>query len=451
MEIKRKVKQLLKLPPVLTILSLSLTTNIYAQETTVLDVIDINEQLQDTSYNAAPSIGAKSSLPSIELPKSVSVINAQVIEDLNATRVDDLYEYVGGVSRKENHGGIWDGIIMRGFSNGANALINGFAAGRGNSNLPRDLANVEQVEFLKGASGSLYGTGEPGGVINIITKKPHFDHATKLDVQADNYGYQRAGLDVNTPISEQSAYRLNFAVEEKDSFRDHVSSNRYIFAPSIVHELGDNSNIEYSAEYVKYSAVIDRGIVMVGDDLKAVNKKTFLGEPEDGDLVTSNLTHQLKFNSAMNDTWRYTTGISYRKNDMYGFNTSPHTGANSLDNNGNLKRSIQLRDYHSKDTTFMAEFYANLEGANIKHELLLGVEKWHLKLNNLWGGSNVALNPYPINIYNPVYGGARLNITSNSYTWDTQNNNAIYVQDTISLSAKWRLIAATRFDDFHKF
>jgi len=191
-------------------LALVIATSVLADET-VLDVIDINAQMEQSSYQSAPNVSSKNSLPNLESPKSVSVINAKVIEDLNATRIDDLYEYVGGVSRKENHGGLWDGIIIRGFSDGQNALINGFVAGRGYSNLPRDLASVEQVEFLKGPIGSLYGTGEPGGVVNIITKKPHFENSTILKVQAGSYDYQRVDLDVNTPVTDKAAYRINLS------------------------------------------------------------------------------------------------------------------------------------------------------------------------------------------------------------------------------------------------
>jgi len=434
----------MKINTSLVLLSLAIT-NIVNAQTTVLDELNINEDMINSSNNYVKeqSVSLKSPLPALELPKTITTINTQTIEDINATRVDDLYEYVGGVSRKENHGGLWDGVLVRGFSNGESALINGMVS-RGYASLPRDLASVERVEFLKRPAGSLYGTGEPGGAINIITKQAHFTPTTIVKAQAGNSNYQRTSLDVNTPLNESAAYRLNLAIENSDSPRTkYVNSNRFVFAPTAVYHINDDVNLEYSGDYIKNNTVMDRGIVMVNGDLNAMNKKTWLGDPEDGDISASNLTHQLKLEQKLSEMWRINVIGSYQKKDLYGFATTPSTKDTDLKANGDLNRSIQLRDYHTRNQQISAEVYVTFT----QHELLVGLEKWRLTMDNLWGGST---NPYIINIYNPVYGGIRPDVDSFSYTWETQNNNAVYIQDTLTLGEKWRVVSGLRFDDFDK-
>jgi len=410
-------------------------------QTTVLDELNISGQnAPPTSYTPEPATSAKTPLPTLELPKTITTVNAQTIEDINATRVDDLYEYVGGVSRKENHGGLWDGILIRGFSNGESALINGMVS-RGYASIPRDLASVEKVEFIKGPAGSLYGNGEPGGAVMIITKQAHFTPTTILKVQGGSHNYQRTSLDLNNTVNEQAAYRLNLAVEEADSSRTkYVNRNRFVFAPTAIYHFNDDISLEYSGDYIKNNTIMDRGIVMVNGNLKAMDKKTWLGDPADGDLATSNLTHQIMYKQRFNEVWRLDITASNQRKDLFGYATTPD---GKPDINGNIDRSIQLRDYHTRNAQLTAELYATF-GNN---ELLLGVEKWRTKLTNLWGGST---NPYFINIYNPTYGGPRPAVDDFSYTWETSNNNAFYVQDTLSLGEKWRFVAGARFDDYQR-
>src|SRR5574344_2818863 len=112
-------------------------------------------------------------------------------------------------------------------------------------NAPRDTANIESIEFLKGPSGSLYGNSEPGGTINIVTKEPKFtsEHSIKTDV--GSYDFYRMALDSTAPINDNLAYRLNVSTEKKGSFRDHIESQRYVVAPSLLYSINDDTFVSY--------------------------------------------------------------------------------------------------------------------------------------------------------------------------------------------------------------
>ena len=140
-----------------------------------LSAVDVVGRSASGTYYADEAEGAKTSLPLRELPQSVRVMSRQTLDDLGATRLDDVLDYVGGVSRQNNFGGLWDNIAIRGLPGNENTgmatLLNGFSSNRG-FNAPRDLAGVERVEFLKGPAAALYGSSEPGGTLNIVSKKP---------------------------------------------------------------------------------------------------------------------------------------------------------------------------------------------------------------------------------------------------------------------------------------
>src|SRR5260370_29716338 len=143
-----------------------------------------------------------------ELPQSVRVITRQAMDDLGATKLDDVLDYVGGVSRQNNFGGLWDNIVIRGLPGDQNVgmatLFNGFSSGRG-FNAPRDLAGVERIEFLKGTAAALYGSSEPGGTLNVVSKRPLWTASHSVEAYAGSYGLRRGALDTTGPVGENFA------------------------------------------------------------------------------------------------------------------------------------------------------------------------------------------------------------------------------------------------------
>ncbi|MDB5877888.1 MAG: TonB-dependent siderophore receptor, partial [Variovorax sp.] len=139
-----------------------------------LSTVEVVGRTESGAYQADEASGAKTDLPLRELPQSVRIVTRQAIDDLGATRLDDVLDYVGGVSRQNNFGGLWDNISIRGLPGNENTgmatLFNGFSSNRG-FNAPRDLAGVERIEFLKGPAAALYGSSEPGGTLNIVSKR----------------------------------------------------------------------------------------------------------------------------------------------------------------------------------------------------------------------------------------------------------------------------------------
>jgi iron complex outermembrane receptor protein len=415
-----------------------------------LATVEVVGRTASGAYHAEEAVGAKTELPLRELPQSVRIITRQAIDDLGATKLDDLLDYVGGVSRQNNFGGLWDNIAIRGLpgneDTGMATLLNGFSSNRG-FNAPRDLAGVERIEFLKGTAAALYGSSEPGGTLNIVSKRPLWRSANSVEGYVGSYGLKRSAFDSTGPIGENFAYRLNVAVEDRDSFRDLVHAKREVVAPAFTWRLNRDTKLEYSGEMLRHKTPLDRGVVAVNNQLGAIPRNRFLGEPADGSVEVTNNTHQLILSHQWNNTWRSRFGLSHRETSLKGHSTEPTL----LQANGDLRRQRRFRDYDSSDIALQAELNGNLLIGSFAHELLIGMEAYRFDMDSVMLRVNPTVgSPYAINIYQPVYGQAQPTPVANTDTFEQQRNTALYVQDAIKLAPQWRLIAGIRMDNYRQ-
>lgn len=415
-----------------------------------LPTVEVVGRTASGTYHSDEAAGAKSSLPLRELPQSVRIVTRQAMDDLGATRLDDVLDYVGGVSRQNNFGGLWDNIAIRGLPGNENTgmatLFNGLSSNRG-FNAPRDLAGVERVEFLKGPVAALYGSSEPGGTLNIVSKRPLWKAGHSVESYLGSYGLGRAAVDSTGPVGSNFAYRLNAAVEDRGSFRDHVDAQRQVLAPAFTWKLGRDTVLDYSGELLRHKTPLDRGVVAVNNQLGAVPRSRFTGEPADGAMTVSNQTHQFILAHDWSPTWQGRLGLSYRETELSGLSTEP----TALQANGTLTRQRRFRDYSSDDLAVQAELQGQLRTGTVAHELLLGLESYRFTMDTLMLRVNpTAAAPYAINIYNPVYGQAQPAPLPNTSTLEEQRNTAFYVQDAIGLAPGWRLVAGLRLDNYRQ-
>jgi len=412
----------------------------------LLDTVHVHGRALDNQlYSAADISGAKTHLPLRELPQSVQILGRQSIDDLGAQRIDDLLDYVAGVSRKEGHGGLWDGLLVRGFANGTEALFNGFSVGRGYA-APRDLSGVERVEFLKGASAALYGSGEPGGTVNIVSKRPLWTATHTLQAKVGSHEFKRASVDSSAPLNEHLAYRLNIAAEDKHGFRDFARSKRSIITPAITWRITEATHLEYVGEFLEQKAPTDRGVVAVNNRLGSIPTTRFLGQPNDGEMRNKNQVHQLVLNHDWATDFSGRLGVTWRDNTLYGYSTEGDLNA-PLAANGDIIGNRRLRDYQSTDKAIQAELHGKLATGKIEHDLLIGIEHFNYTEKNRYSASaNFIIN----NIYNPFYLSTPPNVVLGTPTLGKQRNHAIYLQDAISLAEKWRLLMGVRFDDYQQ-
>lgn len=413
--------------------------------------VDVVGRLAGGAYYAQEASGAKSDLPLRELPQAVRVMSRQALDDLGAVRVDDALDYVGGVSRQNNFGGMWDNIAIRGLAGDASAgiamLKNGFAANRG-FHAPRDTANIERIEFLKGPAASLYGASEPGGTINIVTKSPLWRNARAAELYAGSYGSWRAAFDATGPAGEHLAYRINLAHEQRGSMRAPADTRRSLVAPALTWKLTPATRLDYRGEFLRHEAPMDRGVVAIGAALGAVPRERFLGEPGDGDIRVQNQAHQLTLEHKLAEDWQARFGLGYLGGTLRGYSTEGQPG---LQPDGRtLRRQRRYRDYASRDLSLQAELSGVVRTGALTHQLLAGLEAWRLDFDQRMLRANPSpTRPYAIDVLAPVYGQPRPELLPlNTDSADDQRTRGLYLQDTMLLGERWRLVAGLRSDRF---
>lgn len=415
-----------------------------------LPSVEVVGRRQSGAYHADEASGTKSELPLRELPQAVRVMSRQTLDDLGATRVDDSLDYVGGVSRQNHFGGLWDNIAIRGLAgdinNGMPLLLNGFSGNRG-FNAPRDTANVESIEFLKGPAASLYGTSEPGGTLNIVTKRPLWQAGHSLEAYVGSYDFYRLAVDTTGPITQNVAYRLNMAFEDRGSVRDFVDTRRLLIAPALTWRISGVTRLDYSGEWLRHQTPLDRGIVAVNNQLGAVPRNRFLGEPADGDVKVENHTHQIALEHDFNARWTGRLSLAYKHGTLNGFSTEPQPSLQP--DNRTLRRQRRFRDYESDDITLQGELAGKFKTGVIEHELILGAEGYRFNIDQLMLRVNPSAGaPYAIDVFAPVYGQPQPTPLPNTNTREEQSNHAFYLQDTLKLGAQWRLLLGLRHDRY---
>nr|WP_315394199.1 TonB-dependent siderophore receptor [uncultured Duganella sp.] len=394
-------------------------------------------------YNPSRASGAtRTDTPLREVPQSVRVIGPQQLDDLGALRLADTVDFVSGISRLNDFGGTWDNFGIRGFSStDMGFLINGFAGSRG-YNPPRDTATVERFEFLKGPAAALYGGGEPGGTINIVTKKPKFSPRHTAELSLGSSGLRRATVDSTGALGATVAYRVNLMAEEGDSRSTLLGNKRTLVAPALTWRPDAGTSVNYEAEFLRSDTPLDRGVVNVRGVLGTLPRDRVLNEPSDGNMTLTSDTHQLTLDRALSDQWRARAGASYKQSTFDG----RYTEATSLAaDNRTLNRQATWRQLPSRDVSLQGELEGKFDTDAVGHTLLVGAEA-----SRLWMNTEILRSANtPLDIDNPVYGRpapALGNRTSSSD--ERQRVAALFAQDQLSLSERWKLLGGLRWDRY---
>jgi len=434
------------------LLALDASVPLLAAEAMPTDTTGLNDDIERLSIHYRQAY--RGNVPATELPQAITVLDEQLIKDTGLTRFQDLLDYSASVARQNNGGGLWDSFSLRGFPGNENMpsgyLINGFNGGRGFSG-HRDLSNVAYVEILKGPGSALYGRSEPGGTVNIVTKKPQYEAQGYLKASAGSFEQYRLEGDFTSGLTDNLAFRINGAWQEHDSFRDYVFSDKTIVTPSLRWQLSDKSSLLYEVEYLKQEQLFDRGVVVLNNDFNTVPRSRYLGEPNDGPTKVDATGHQLTYEYELNEDWSLTAGYNYRDSSLNGYSSDAELakGRQSLYDDGRtLTRQHRYRDYASEDHSVRAELSGQFDTGSIRHNLLLGTDAYHYRLKTGLYRYRGQKGAYAIDILAPQYGAAQPEVSLLYENRETQDAWGAYLQDQLELTEHWKLHLGLRFDRY---
>ncbi|NVK56785.1 MAG: TonB-dependent siderophore receptor [Alteromonadaceae bacterium] len=397
-------------------------------------------------------------VPLKELPQSVDVINEELLDSMGVLDLQTALKFTSGIASQNNFGGLWDSFAIRGFAGDGNRpsgyLVNGFNTGRGFTG-KRDTSSIQSIEILKGPGSALYGRGEPGGTINIITKKPQFNEEGYLEGTVGSYDLYRLEGDYTNAVSKNVAFRANGAYEDAGSFRDEVDSKKIFFTPSLVYALSADTNVFYELEIIDQEADFDRGIAIPDNQFGVVPIDTFYGEPADGPMKIEGIAHQLSMQSKLNNNWSINGGVSYRDSSFEGFSTEPELSAGRqllLVDGETLSRQRRYRDYDTTDLSARFELSGELTTGAISHHILMGADAYDYEYHqfmNRWRTAWGAGDPtYSVDLLDPQYGQSQPEVGPTTDAFETQQAWGVYVQDQIDITEQLKVLVGIRFDDF---
>jgi iron complex outermembrane receptor protein len=401
----------------------------------------------------------------LEVPQADLVIDADALRNAGVLDLNQALDLSASVARQNNFGGLWNSFAVRGFVGDenlpSNYLVNGFNAGRGFGG-PRDISGIESVEVLKGPRAALFGRGEPGGTVNLVTKRPTFETAGELKVAAGSFDFYRVDADYTRPVSENAAFRLNGFYEDAGSFRDTIETLKYGASPSFAFKLGGSTQVVYEAEISHQEIPFDRGVLAINGELGRIPESRFLGEPGDGPLEADVLGHQLELQHDFNDDWSALVGLNYRQTSLQGNSTEAElAGARQrlLTDGRSLSRQRRYRDYDAAYTVLRGEITGRFDTGSIQHRIIVGADTDEFENDQVFlrfrpptntpSRSEQALNI--IDVFNPVYGRFPLpSFSPLTNRVETQRSTGIFLQDQITLTDRLEVRIGGRYDDYEQ-
>ncbi|MFP1747965.1 TonB-dependent siderophore receptor [Lonsdalea quercina] len=402
---------------------------------------------KETGYQPHKTVtGTRTESRLLDVPQAVNVVPQQVLQDWSATNIDEALYNVSGITQSNTLGGTQDALIKRGFGDNRDGSI--FHDGVRSIQARNFTPTSERVEVLKGPASMLFGMGEPGGVINVITKKPELVQKTHIEGWNSSFNGGGGQLDVTGPISDSGlAYRMIVDHDETDYWRNFGRNRQTTIAPSLMW-YGEDTTLRVAYEHQEYLTPFDRGTVIDSRTGKPVDvprdrrfDETYNATRGDQDTLTFQADHNLS------DRWKTSLTYAYSRN-RYNDNQARATKYNAT--TGDLTRQADSTGYaHSQSQAVQLTLNGDIDWGQTNHQLLFGVDH---EADRTYRGDMIRGTAVTnFNVYNPVYGLLPASTSVSAADSDQRENvdsTGVFMQDAIRLDANWMLLGGLRYDHF---
>ncbi|MBL0680156.1 TonB-dependent receptor [Aeromonas dhakensis] len=413
----------------LSVALLALSAGAHAEDET-MTVVGKRSQHEEVAT------ATRTNTPAKLVPQAIDSVKASELTAFGQPTLSEALTGIPGVNASGDTR--FDGVNIRGFSASNDFYLDGF---RDDMQYTRDLGNTERVEVLKGPAAVLYGRGSTGGIVNRVSKKPQKGLESSVSAQVGSFDSRRLAADLNGEAGEQVQVRFNLAQEDKDSFRNGVTSKRTLLAPSVNWEINDKLNWLLQYERNEHDRTPDRGIPGVNGRPADVPKEYVYSDTRRDfiDDVAQSTRSRLTWD--INDQWQLRQQLGYTSLDSQFDNTYVTSVKGDQ-----VTRARWQQDLKANSLISNTEVEGQLQTGPVEHRLLVGFEQnWQERTPKLY--QNATAIPAG-NLYDPgslpTYDGAmKLSSDANHKV----RGYGLYVQDQLSLG-DWHLLAGLRRDDF---
>lgn len=445
-----------------TLLSMFRANN-YAQDTLKiqhLEEVRIEANRVKHFVDSSSTSGTRLPLRLIETPQSIQAITHELIQDQQASNLNDITKNMIGVVNNNNY----SSYTMRGFSSidGSNNFIT-FDGTLGNMFYWQQLLplyNIDKVENIGGPASALYSVGSPGGVFNMVTKRPLKQAAYSFNATTGSWGLIDVSLDLGGPLTKNKKllYRLNIGYNHQNSWRKYQYTENAVIAPSITYDFTEKTSLSLDYVYAGYTTKVfedDGGALLMNKDStfnwKGVNKNTIFYSPVDYGKVRNNnaslaFKHQFSVNLKLNFISRVTSSSLYsgQHTGMYYSNDDFTSDPDSMQRYYTIWNDKSYEIINSIFTT------GTFGGAKFKNTIITGID------NQVYGSKDyyVQGSANTISFSNPDYSqDAFINypISGASFIEDEKQQTiqwGEYIQDLISIGNKIKVLLAGRYETY---
>ena len=424
----------------------------------VNETLTVQGRLSD--YVETSAMATRSSARLIDVPQAIAVLPARLLEDVGALDTKDLYRHISGVVDSP-----YSSTVVRGFTqrevlvNGArgNAFgsLEGDVASSGFSTSQFRLTNVERVEVLKGPASVLYGPGEPGGVLNYVTKKPKDVFQVRAVAGTGRFNQRYGEADVTGPAnaSRTLLYRAAAYYEDRDHFRTPATEQNLHLATGLTWRVTPRAALSAEYEYLDQDMGGHRlrGVPVNANGDFLADYRWSASEPTDFTNLKAHVA-QLRWDQAFARGIRFDSTLRYLQYDREEAYHEPRgITADGLFMQREFRSQLRTND----DVSWNAILSVPWRTGAVAHDIAVGGDLYrqdHLfrsatALQRSRGGpvGNIALT-------NPAYGvdATTYGLTPASYGDDTADilRSGLFVQDLMSLGARWKALVGGRVDHY---
>ncbi|MBM7062271.1 TonB-dependent siderophore receptor [Pseudomonas sp. UL073] len=392
--------------------------------------------------------GTKTDTALVEAPRSISVATREQMEDRGVQSLDDAVRYMPGVTASSyGSDARADWLRVRGFE--PTQFLDGLPLPDGAFVNPKiETWNLERVALLRGPASSVYGQTPPGGMLDMVSRRPQAESSNEVQLQYGSDNHRQINFASTGKVDEQGQflYGLSGVVRDSDTAIDHIEDKRYNIAPSLTWVADEDTKLTFISQFTRDdTGVTSQFLPLQGTKLPSpvgdISHHKNLGDPDSDYYDRTYYALGYAFEHRLNDTWQFRQNLRYTKSDLE-FQTAYPFGTVAA--NGDVGRFV---DFVNEDISQFAvdnNFQADFQTGALTHTLLLGLD--HQRINNNYNWQ-FGFAP-PINVLNPVYGQS----FSPSFVlqdFDQKSRRTgLYVQDQIALD-NWRLTLGGREDWVH--
>ncbi|MCO5734225.1 TonB-dependent siderophore receptor [Rhizobium sp. SSA_523] len=431
------------------------STTAAEEPTTVLSRITIQGQGGGDAKGPTQGFVAENSVSAtktgraiLETPQSISVITQDQIRQRDAQSLGEALNYTAGVvGQPFGADPRFDSPNIRGFDGRQAQFLNGLRMMRTSGAPAVDVYGLERVDVILGPSSVMYGQGNPGGLINMISKRPRFESFGEVGVGAGSFDNYQTFFDFGGPVSEGGnvAYRLTGLARNAHAQTDGLDNDRYLFAPSLTFELDDDTKLTIltsvqhdnpsSPSGLPYQLTLDAGAYTLPRDFTVGDRSI-----DRSDRTLTNLGYELEHR--ISEDWTLRQNLRYTKFD-WDYTALGMSSLGLAADGRTIRRIVTIQNEDLQTFNVDNHLQGEVSTGNVDHTLLFGLDYRHFAndvTTQFWNASS-------LDAFTPRYGGP-IALTSRSvYTHvnSTLNQLGFYAQDEIAFE-NWRATLGLRQD-----